>query len=1136
MKNSNIFWTILLSAQILAGTLAKHWGASHRRWSVPAYARHSPGEKSLFGSIRGGSSDDDEERYSRQVYTLGARAHGLVRSATVYLDGPSRSGLVFECAKNLALSGIGSIVLVTSGEDEDAAYHSSQLDDLGKTFITGARSELGLDKDDPTSLEEILKEFLLRLNPSLSVKIIARDELCKEKDTSGILLCVDRPYSTQVRLNQISRHVEFSFVSVETAGVYGRTFCDFGPTFDIHDIDGETPLVVPLDRVEVLNDDERTVLIRAVSGERHDMSKGDEIQFKLAGGEVLNVTCCVTRVKGPELVEAKLSHEDHSIDTFLSVVNAEAASFSRLKQLELVAFMSLETATADAKENAAVFTPCDLDKSFDENRRNAVFSSFQALGNFVNSHHRLPNIGDWKSFSALAKDSWHIAGFDSNNDWKTHCKLFLRGCAAKFVPVQAIFGAVAAQECLKAASGLYNPIRQFLLYDCDEVVPSTVLTDSEEEICSTSGQAYIIGRQVEKDIQDKRLFVVGAGAIGCEILKNLSAMGVGTGKKGYIIVTDMDTIERSNLSRQLLFRDTDIGKFKSKAAQEAIHRMNPLLKMECHTSKVGEESHGPFDSRFWSKDLDVVLNALDNVEARLYMDGQCVANEKALVDAGTLGSKGNVQVVVPHQSESYGSSADPPEPAIPVCTLKNFPYSISHTIQWGRDMFDGLFVRRPKQGNKYAKIISERGFEELASKIDHDLGDEAALDAAKELGEDLSVWNLDTGSVRGASIDWAVHLAYAFFHDAIAKLLVQHPTDSLDEDGEPFWSGSRKVPRILSFDTAEELESQQKIVNENFVAFVKTTARLRIETVLDSSKDSTVTSDEAEAALRRFAVKPKTCKEDGGESNTMTMIRKELQPLSSFSGKEGTLNVAEFEKDDDSNGHVAFITAASNLRALCYGIPPADAMETRRVAGKIVPAMVTTTAFVSALSCIEYLKLVQGLPLDRHRNAFINLALPFFAFTAPLPAEEIPGLRDQVYTLWDRITIKEGEKTASAGGITLRRLLKRIQKKACDDPNIEVSTVAFGQFMIYANFLNEDDDELLDKTLWSVVQEAVDSGNAFDNEHSRDVSDEKSKVSSQQILKSAHLDLTVVVEDLETGEEVELPPIRVKRTNPNRRR
>lgn len=98
--------------------------------------------------------------------------------------------------------------------------------------------------------------------------------------------------------------------------------------------------------------------------------------------------------------------------------------------------------------------------------------------------------------------------------------------------------------------------------------------------------------------------------------------------------------------------------------------------------QVGDDVVGsPFNGNFWETKVDIVLNALDNVDARLYMDKKCIENGKGMIDAGTLGSKGNVQVVVPFQSESYGSSIDPPEPAVPVCTLKTFPYDIIHTIQ-----------------------------------------------------------------------------------------------------------------------------------------------------------------------------------------------------------------------------------------------------------------------------------------------------------------------------------------------------------------------------------------------------------------------------------------------------------------------
>lgn len=1073
------------------------------------------------------NGNDDEERYSRQVYTLGARAHGLVRSATVYIDGPYTSGLTYEAAKNLALSGIGKIIIVTSELPHDENYHLPKWDDLGNTYVRGARAELGVREDDQEiSSDEILVEFLHRLNPSLQVERIAREEFESRSGgdgSSGILLCVDRPYDTQLKLNKVCREQGFPFVAVETAGVHGRTFSDFGPSFDVHDADGETPVVVPLDRIEIADEQDKTLLVRAVEGERHDVSKGDEIQFQMSNGDTMDTLYTVTQVQTPERIIVRLK-EDSEVDlaTIVDQVNSMASSFTRQKQLVQVSFVSLEEATKAAMEDPSLFTPCDFDKAFDETRKMAVFNSFQSLNAFVKTHQKLPAGDGVSEFLELINQA--SVPVKKNQKWTQHCQLFASKCAAKFVPIQAIFGAIAAQECLKAASGLYNPIRQFLLYDCDEVVETADIYKTVDLRLVDSGLSYIMGSKITDKLRSRKLFVVGAGAIGCEILKNLAAMGAGTTKKGVIVVTDMDTIERSNLSRQLLFRDADVSNFKSKAAEEAISRLNPSVRIESHTSKVGDAELGPFDSKFWSKKVHVVLNALDNVDARLYMDGQCVANRKALVDAGTLGSKGNVQVVVPHLSESYASSADPPDQSIPVCTLKNFPYAISHTIQWGRDLFHGLFVRRPKQANHYADVLASTDIYQLETTLQRDLGGEAAEDIARELVEDLSVLlgPVDASAVGEKAVSWAVELARQLFRDSIEKLLEEHPLDSVDDDGEPFWSGSRKPPTPLNFQQISEVTGQEQLGNENLVDFVRHAARLRIETFLgQSSPSSPVSSQEAWTAL--LSAEVGKSHQAAGDNEIHAL----LEPLKGFKSSNSGLTIAEFEKDDEANGHVAFITAASNLRAMCYGIAPVDSMETRRVAGRIVPAMITTTAFVSALSCIELLKLVQDSPLKRYRNAFINLALPFFAFTVPIPAEEVDGLRGKTYTLWDRITIKETKKLDSEGGLTLRGLLQRLKKQSTEDPaSIEIASISYGQYMIYANFLNEDDDELLDKNLWAVVEEAVASGDKFDSSFSRD-GDEKA---ASQVVDVFALDLIVIVEDSETGEEVELPPVRVLRS------
>jgi hypothetical protein len=133
--------------------------------------------------------------------------------------------------------------------------------------------------------------------------------------------------------------------------------------------------------------------------------------------------------------------------------------------------------------------------------------------------------------------------------------------------------------------------------------------------------------------------------------------------------------------------------------------------------------------------------------------------------------------------------------------------------------------------------------------------------------------------------------------------------------------------------------------------------------------------------------------------------------------------------------------------------------------------------------------------------------------------------------MWDRIIIKEGERAATAGGLTLKRLLKRISKKALKDgPDaITISIISVGPFMIYANFLHEGNDELLRKSVWKVVEEAVIAGCEFDQQFSRERRLGNTMPLSDDRMPP-FIDMTVTVEDLQTGDEVELPPVRLVRT------
>ena len=161
------------------------------------------------------------------------------------------------------------------------------------------------------------------------------------------------------------------------------------------------------------------------------------------------------------------------------------------------------------------------------------------------------------------------------------------------------------------------PIKQWMYYDVAEALPESVLP--EEEVCPSApfsrydGQIIVFGKAIQAQLLGLNMFLVGAGAIGCEMMKNWALMGVGCGDSGMVHVTDMDHIEKSNLSRQFLFRNSDINQPKSRTAARAASRMNPRLNTRVYETKVAPETEAIFNDDFYET-LQFVCTALDNVE------------------------------------------------------------------------------------------------------------------------------------------------------------------------------------------------------------------------------------------------------------------------------------------------------------------------------------------------------------------------------------------------------------------------------------------------------------------------------------------------------------------------------------------
>lgn len=560
----------------------------------------------------------------------------------------------------------------------------------------------------------------------------------------------------------------------------------------------------------------------------------------------------------------------------------------------------------------------------------------------------------------------------------------------EIVSVNSIMGGLAASEAIKLVSGKYQPITQWFTWHDNDL-------------------NY---KLVEKKLAETEIFIVGSGAIGCELLKNLAFLNI---KK--IIITDADTIEKSNLSRQFLFRAHDIGKLKSEVASKAIKHMKPTLDIHYLADKVGSNNINFTDKILNTKSLTCVFNALDNIESRRFMDIECFNYNIPLFESGTMGIKGNTQPIIPFLTEIYSNSNDSPiDKSFPVCTIKNFPNEIYHTIHWALDQFE-FFNRAPSNVNLWLNN-KDMIFEETADGI--------------IMNKD--VW-LFTTKYKNNCIDytiWAIDIFYEYFNNQIIQLLINFPSDTLTSEGNLFWSCGKRCPKPIILDAYNNLH----------IEFIITTVRLLCNS---TNIQYNLNKDNIVDIINEYKIKK-------NEQNLIESVNKSY--LLDSECKINTCIPQILEKDDDTNYHIMWINTASNIRALNYSIEPVDFYTTKGIAGKIIPSVATTTSIIAGLITVEMIKYLSCNQINNFKSTFVNLALNIFISAEPIEAKKLQ-IAGQNFNQWFKFIERED--------LILEKFIDKYNKLF----KTTITMISLDSSLIYMDFMSND----ISKTFSELIQE-----------------------------------------------------------------
>lgn len=1044
----------------------------------------------------------------------GAKLIGKLKTMNVLVVG--LKGLGVEIAKNLILAGPKRVTLCD--------MEPVKIADLGTNMYL-REAHIGTPR-----AKCCLEEFGT-MNPNVIVEEISEVTEASIKRHDVIVISNTVKLADLIRFNEIARENGTKFIIAQTRGCTATVFSDFGPKHVTFDEDGTLPVNLIVEHIHI---DARPGFpsVITVDSDRHGLHAGDAIRLENVLLKGQKAPCAFSSKVIRPAADGKpgVASSINGIFVVKPFVIEHTDEKGKKKKIENFKKFEIGDLSELAKDFPEYASGGDivtekLEKEFKYNSLaeqivNPTFEehyedftkfaspprlhvAFRALLKFLEDKDRLPAIHSRVDSEAV----YEIAkAIDADNAHEPTVKKFALFADTELPAFCAMFGGIVAQEIVKQ-TGKYTPITQWIHYDALELLgnataepPRYIPVDGTPIGSRYDHQIACFGKRFQQLVGRQNLFLVGCGALGCEFMKAIAMIGLGC-DGGKVHITDMDTIELSNLSRQFLFRREHIGKMKSESAAFVASKMNPSLakSLTIHNEKVAPTTEGQFNDNFWDS-LDFVINALDNMIARKYTDSKCVLHGLPLFESGTLGTQANTAVCLPHLTGSYAEGAEAGETqGIAQCTLQNFPSLPLHCIEFAREKFNELFIGGAQ---KLADFL-----ENAAGFIDRNSKDKLAeLDGLL----DVKKW---LGLLQQASLELCVKMSFDEFctryHDNIRNLTHSFPKDARAIDpvtkadmGE-FWKGHKRFPRYADYDAN----------NEMHIDFVYQTSCL-LCSVFCLPEPSVSEVAKLSSSLQKTGWTPKKVsleeeKKSGvsqDEAQQIKDLKAELLAMDLSIVRQKRVKPAEFEKDDDTNHHIDWIAVASNMRAWNYyikassakveaahGAAPAETAaaaaaasaesdewiapvtkaEARLTAGRIIPAIATTTACITGFVQVEIYKYLLGRPLEDFRevtldlgkNSIVQNQLPDAKFQRSGKTSKIvmdkdgkPVLEDgkpkkeivevicipDCFTTWDSIIIKEGNLSISELVTSLTRKLSQNGRK------VRIDNILYDKMALYS--------------------------------------------------------------------------------------